>query len=291
MALILISLLINIVSAPIVFWLGRGYQRKISPSISRRLNVLRSLLPFELQHEPLVITYGYVMPRNKGDLFSVEQGDLIALLKAYQLVTTFCGSQQIQILDSFSLRSSIDLHKNIFTLSGPKWNPVTDYYLGRLGSPAQFSSNPRGIRVQTPAMNSPVFYRTEREDGKMASDCYGLILSGSIQEDGRWHNVLICAGRTTLSTNACLLYLNTLACSSASLKELKHHGISSEKKWGVLLKVRNNRPQSNMIEGPLHEGDVDVSVVQTFLPDDFHSPYVHDYQRAQIQEKGDLKKI
>src|SRR5437879_4459989 len=98
MALILLGLLINIASAPIVFLLGRGYQRKISPSIARRLNVLRSLLPFELQDESLVITYGYVMPRNKGDLYSVEQGDLIALLKAYQLVTTFCRSQQIQII-------------------------------------------------------------------------------------------------------------------------------------------------------------------------------------------------
>src|SRR5436853_305542 len=100
----IIGILINVLAAPVIFFLGALCQRRLAPAFARRRLALRPLLPFTVgRNDPLILTYGYVKPTGDGQQYAIEQSDLMALLRAYQFTARLRPSEQIRILDAYSL--------------------------------------------------------------------------------------------------------------------------------------------------------------------------------------------
>ena len=271
-----LSILANVITAPGVFLLGRLYSRRLEPKIARRFHVLRSIMPFDFSSPvPLAVVYGIVPPSMERS-FAVEQGDLQALIKAQQLLSQLYEPDRFHYQDGRSILQNLDHERNIFCLSGPRWNPVTAHFLGQLGSPARFVGTPAQIAVQTPEMNAPNSFETTRQPGQLATVCHGLILSGvHVMPNGAKQHVLMCAGRSTLSTSACISFLQQISRTPALVKDLHKRGIRGDKKWGLIIRVERAAPEALM--EPFHEIDMDIKIVRYFAETDFAQPYRFQY--------------
>ena len=276
---VLISIIINLISSPIAFIAGIIYKKILVP-IGKYQNVLLKILPFNLQSEDkIVLTYGYVLPETTSN-YMIEEGDLIALFTAKELISSHYSEQNFLLQDSITIANDLSSYKNIFSLSGPKWNKITEYYLGQIGSPATFSKKPKGVAVKTSRMHEPLIYETLRKEGQLATTCYGIIIGGRLNvNDTTEKNILICSGRTTLSTNGCLLFLRQLSRKSDFYEELKKRGLfKAQKKWGILLKVESQFMPKIDINRPLRSNDVKIQIVNVYLEEDFLQPYEYSYQ-------------
>ena len=276
-----LGIIINLISAPLIFFGGILFNKTLGQRIRRHMNTLRNLMHFRLKGEDkILVTFGYVIPEASTN-YVIEQGDVTALLSAKDLIISFCPEQQLELRDSISVKDNFASQRNIFSLSGPKWNKVSEHYLGQLGSPATFCRNPKGVMVNTSRMSEPIIYKTVRKDHELAQTCYGLIVSGRLNHDTKEEqNIVICAGKTTLSTNGSLLFLRQLSRKSDAYQELRKRGIlKSLNKWGLLLKVDRQFASSRGIIRPLQPNDVNIQIVNVFLEEDFVPPYEYDYSK------------
>jgi hypothetical protein len=276
---IVLSTVAGLITAAILLVLGRAYETKLSRRLNRRRRALKALLPFHVRAgQPLVICYGYVPTSSTGTQYTVEQGDLMALMRANQVATALYTAKRVQYAPGSALYGALQLHANILTVSGPKWNPVTARLIGDLGSPVTFSSTEHAIVVAD--VDKTTVYRADRDEGQLATVCYGIILSGTIRRSGTssLQHVLLCAGRTTLSTNACLLFLSLLEGSRDRMRFLRNAGVEPGKQWGVLLRVERKGVEVNWPLGPLQESDVNLEVVRFFPPSEFREAYTVDYR-------------
>ena len=272
-------IVINLISAIIIFFLGIIYSKIISKKIREHFNVMRKIFPFQLKkNNRLVLTFGYVKPE-KITNYSVEQGDLTALLSLKDLIELYDSNCKIEICDSISIKDNFNLYKNLFILSGPKWNKITEYFIGRLGSPITFNKNPAGLLVKTARMNKGIIHETIRREGEIADECYGVVIGGKIKNNiSEEQNIMICAGRTTLSTNGSLLFLRQIMNKKDEYKELEKRGLmKSLKKWGILLKVNRKFSDKTRIVRPLQSNDVSIEIISLFLEEDFLKPYEYRY--------------
>ena len=272
---IILGVIGSILACIICYYVGHW----ITSFFRIRTNKLRSILPFDFSnHKTIMLTYAYISPTTTSTAYVVEQGDLMALIKAYDIAITMIEKdKRIHILDGYSIENSYTTFPNIFSISGPKWNPITKILLGQLGAPIEFfknSSTDKGILVKTSKMQTGTSYKCEKTGTeKLPKICYGVIFAGEIENnDGSKQNILICAGSSTLSTNGCLLFLSQLSNSKFKVKQIKNKGIFKQKKWGILLKIENNT-RRNRISSPLHTNDVTISVEKTFFQDDFLFKY------------------
>ena len=281
---ITLGLLTNVIWGPIAFGAGQLYQKRLAPGVHRATHSLRSILPFAWgANEQLTITYGYVMPAGQTQVLSIEQGDVLALLKAHELASTFWSPERIRIQDSNALLPDLLARRNVLSISGPKWNKVTEHYLGTLGCPVHFISNPRALACHAPGRELPALYETQGRRGAIAQVCHGLIVSGSVEAaGGERQNVVLCAGRTTLCTNACLLYLARLSRSPGLLDELRCGGAIASSRWAVIVRVENVGVQEGGLESPLLERHVRLKAVRIVSEAEFIPPYAEAYVSGRV---------
>jgi hypothetical protein len=280
---ILIGIILGIIASVIANIIGFYTGNRIYTFLKARMHELRSILPFDFtKNKPIVLAYGSIPPTDITNTHTVEQGDLIALLKAYEIAAMIGKDKSLLVYDGLSIYSSYELHANIFTISGPKWNPVTRILLGRLGAPITFTKTPKGIIVKTTKMKKEHFYECKKEEAKLQKICYGVILAGEVENNsGTKQNVLICSGASTLSTNGCLLFLSQLSKSQIKVKQVQSMGLFRQKKWGLLVKIKNNKSVDS-IHSPLHENDVSITIEKIFFQKDFLPSYLLDTYPNQI---------
>ncbi len=272
---IILGFILGIVASVIANIIGFYTGNRIYSYFKARTHELRSILPFDLsKNKHIVLAYGSIPPVNTLSTHTVEQGDLMALLKAHDIAQLIGKEKSLLVHDSLSISSSYELHTNIFTISGPKWNPVTRILLGRIGAPITFTKSPsKGINVKTTKMKHKEFYNCVKDNTKLPKVCYGVILAGEVENnDGTKQEVLICAGASTLSTNSCLLYLSQLSKSKIKVKQAQSKGLFKQKKWGLLLQIENRKSVDTM-HTPLHENDVNIKIEKVFFQEDFLPSY------------------
>ena len=179
----LAGIIVNLISAFIIFCLGIIYSKTLGKRIREHFNIMRKIFPFQLKKDNnLVLTFGYVKPE-KVKNYSIEQGDVTALLSSKDLIELYDSNCKIDICDSISIKDNFNSYKNLFILSGPKWNKITEYFIGRIGSPITFNKNPVGLLVKTARMNKEIIYETIRREGELADECYGIVIGGKINNN------------------------------------------------------------------------------------------------------------
>ena len=270
------NFLLGIISNLIVLFIGIIFGSKIENILRERKNYFYKLLPFDFtKNKPIIITFGYVSHNLNSKNYSIEQGDLIALLSCFKILTPIGKKNELFFKESINIINDLNLHTNIFTISGPKWNPVTRYFLGEIGAPVKFHKNPKGIYVKTALMARRKFYQIDKEEGKLPKTCYGVIFSSKFKDSyNQDYNVFICAGASTLSTNGCILFLNLLSKSKEMFNDIEKKGISKDEKWGLLLQV--NTKQIDSISDVLQEKDVSIKIKKVFNKNDFLQPYTYE---------------
>lgn len=281
---------VGAVTSLVGFGAGRGYHVHIRPRLDKRRRGLRALVPFDLRkNAPIVVTYGAVADPQRAGRYSVEDGDVTALMRANQIAAWIASHERVLLKPAQSLIASLELHRNVFSISGPKWNPAAHRLIGALGSPIDFAGDERALVVLTREQEdegvAAESYKTDREPGSLATTCHGLIVAGEreIPDQDQRQRVMIATGRTTLSTHAALLFLSLLASSKERQRSLRDNGIEPGSPWAVLLRVDREVYDIDLGERPLDEADVKITVLRSFTARDFRQPF-----RSAYKPKGTL---
>ena len=254
-----------------LFFLGNFYHDKIAIKISKQRRLLLKIMSLiKTKDSKVAIIYGCVTPQRDSDAFFLEQGDFSAIIKSKDIIGKVFPTSKQDFLPGVNLCPDLLNYENIFSISGPKWNPITAKIINDLGCPVEFDFERRIVRVINNITMKSIEYETKKIDGELATECYGIILSGSIKKAGSaLQKVIVCAGRTTISTYSCVSYLNYLSCSKNEIKKLIKKGINSNTNWCILLRTRRLQQENKGTNIPLHDVDVSIDVVQIFHQDDF----------------------
>jgi len=268
----------SVVAVGLIVAAGRAYQTRVGRALRSVRWLGLSLLPFEVgKHAPLVVAHGYVHGPAASDRAAVEHGDLIAIIKAHELALRVAPREAIHIRDGRDIGRGPHEPPNLFSVSGPKWNPTASQLLGALGSPITFRYRPRGLAVQTPSMATPEIYETQRESG-LPTVCYALVLSGTLQaRAGRSQHVVMCAGRTTISTEASLLFLEEAERSWRLRLRLLRLGARRAKPWAALLRVDVATADDERLPAQPSADVFKVNLVRLLTGEDFYAPYEYSY--------------
>ena len=274
------QIILGLVIAVAMFLIGFFFDKYIRMPIRRMLNSLRFILPFDSGGE-VTICYGLIPPGTTGRNYVAEEGDLAAIYMTYDIFAFLFGRKRIHVQSYIVAKDNLAAYPNLVSISGPKWNSVTEMLIGELGSPAFFSKSHGNIVYHT-IKNKVKEYQTTRNPPHLAEKCYGLILSGIIERsDGSKQRVLVCAGNTTLSMFGTITYLKNLSNARKFRNPFKKHGISSEKKWGLILEVKNNIPdRDGLVFLPMNPAAIHVRIVDYVSDKEFREPYAYQYEKA-----------
>ncbi len=270
---IITSITLSIIASVIFSILGALLYRYLYLPYRRRTNALSRLSPIDFSKNPVYLCYGLISPSDAGKYYTVDQGDLSAIALGYQVLVENYGQERIRIRNCMATEPLLSEVSNVLTISGPRWNSITERYLGRLGSPLRFADNRKSVDLCKPD-GSPqeTFTNTYRPSGDPDA-CYGIVLGGSVSDGGRVHHVLICAGSNSFSTYGCVIILDKLRHerSLRCMAELKN-----QTRWGMIVRVQNLSPastQSRRGRQPFESSHLDVLVERTLPEADFSEPY------------------
>jgi hypothetical protein len=134
----------------IIFWILIAFityiaNKYLVPIFQRRLNPIKSIIPFDASPKKLNLCYGLIPPGTTGRSYTAEEGDLAAIYMIYDIFSSLYTRKKIHIQNHKSAESNLDNIDNISSLSGPKWNKVTERLIGEIGSPVFFSKSKNGI--------------------------------------------------------------------------------------------------------------------------------------------------
>jgi len=274
------QIILALVIAVITFVIGFSFDKYVRMPIRRRLNSLRFILPFGSGDE-VTICYGLIPPGTTGRNYVAEEGDLAAIYVTYDIFAFLFNRKGIRIQSHMVTKDNLSTYSNLVSISGPKWNRVTEMLIGELGSPVFFSKLQGNIVYHT-SKNKVKEYKTIRNPPHLAERCYGLILSGIIERsDGSKQRVLICAGNTTLSMFGTTTYLKSLSNARKLRNPFRKHGISNDKRWGMILEVENNIPdRDGLVFLPMNPAVIHVRVVDYISEKEFRKPYAYQFEKA-----------
>jgi len=277
-----IDIAIALGTGALLFFAGNYYDNNIADKVSKQRRLLLKILSFvKSKDSRIAITYGCVTPLGDSDAFMLEQGDFSAIIKSRDIINIAFPTIRQDFLSSVDLFPNLLKYDNVFSISGPRWNTITAKIMGDLGCPVEFVAEKRMVKVTNKTTMKSVEYETVKKAGELATECYGIILSGNVERPGfQNQKVVVCAGRTTLSTYSCISYLNHLSNSKNEVKKLLSRGIRGDNNWCVLLRTRRSPSTVQGTNLPLHDVDVTFDVVQIFHHDDFLAPYQLTWNHA-----------
>ena len=272
------DLLINILAALLWAILGAGFYRYVYTPVRRSRTVLSRILPYDFG-SPVTICYGILPPQAGSVYYTVEEGDLAAINHAGSAITAQYNRSGVHTVSHHVAQANLAELPNILSISGPKWNHVTEMMIGRLGSPISFDETDALI-VQRSGSPTADEYRAVRGSDGDEQICFGFICSGeTTTATGRRQRVVVCAGLNTLSTYGAVVFLMSLG---QAFSFRSHPGLArarAGKRWAVLLKVENtsNSTRTTATRSPIDPNQVAIEVVSVLTDADFTPPYVYRF--------------
>ena len=260
------------------FLLGFASNRYALPFVQRRFNVLRELTRFD-GREGIDLCYGIIPPGTSGRSSVAEEGDLAAIYVIADVFKRLFTSEQVRIHNARAVAGTLDSFPNIVSISGPKWNRVTERLIGELGSSVIFDRNSRCM-LQSRGGEIVAKYTTDRTQPFLARKCHGLILCGYIERsDGSTQKAMVCAGNSTLSMYGIATYLLNLSRTPGRKADAGLKQFTKMRKWGLVVEVANKVPQDRdgLVWLPLDPTTIHTSVVAQIPEGGFVRPFVYEY--------------
>ncbi|MEU9365645.1 hypothetical protein AB0D78_27950 [Streptomyces avermitilis] len=271
------DLLVNLLASLIWAIAGVVAYRFVFLPVMRARTALSRLLPFDLRGK-ICICYGLLPPRPGTVYYTVAEGDLAAINTADSTLAGTYGRSRVQTMSFYSTEVRLGEIDNLLSISGPKWNRVTEVLLGRLGSPMTFNQTD-GLVVQRPG-SAPVEYHAVRRPDGDEQTCYGFVCGGVVlTPTGKEQNVVVCAGLNTLSTYGVVVFLTALR-EQYSFR--RYPGLSPRrigKRWGIIIRVESvsNPNTSGPVRRPVDPDHIAIEVIDVLAEDDFSQPFVYRF--------------
>lgn len=171
------DIITNLIASVIFAILGAVSYRYAYLPCKRRMNVLSRLSPLDFSKHPVYLCYGLISPGETSKHYTVEQGDLSAITLSYQVLAENYTGERVRLQNCMVTEPSLNEVSNLLSISGPRWNNVTERYMKQLGSPLQVSNNRRAVILRRSNASEQVFPNTYRSSGD-PDVCYGIILGG-----------------------------------------------------------------------------------------------------------------
>ncbi len=269
------EIVINLIASIIFAILGAGSYRYLYLPYRRRTNVLSRLSPLDFTTAPVYLCYGLIPPDDPSRHFTVAQGDLSAITLGYRVLGENYGGERVRIQNCMVTEPRLNEVSNLLSISGPRWNSITERYTRTLGSPLRFSDDRKALIFCEPDGSREIFLNTYRASGD-PEICYGMVLGGVVRRGGSEQNVLICAGSNSFSTYGCVIILDELR-HGRSLRRMRWLAeLRNQPRWGMIVRVHNLSPVSAEPRGrlPFERGQLEVKVVRGVVESEFSEPYV-----------------
>lgn len=238
------SILINVISAGI--WLMLG----ISTVKIYNLVKLRSKTPFstftnfDFRIKKIFLVYGLVETQSQGLRYSVEEGDVSALCASLSLLENRFGVKKVEVINCHASLPQFGSFENIFSISGPVWNPVTKGLIERLAIPIVEFANKNGEDVLLLKKGQKeICYKTISKDG-VAREDFAIIIRGQLEstEGDFFQNIVVASGISSLGTFGAVMWLRRLANGGLNNEEYKKIRMAGNKIL-VILKVVDSSPK------------------------------------------------
>lgn len=264
----------NLIASIIFAILGAASYRYLYLPYRRRTNALSLLSPLDFSKDPVYLCYGLISPGERSRHYTVEQGDLSAITLSYQVLAENYGGGRVRLQNCMVAEPHLSEISNLLSISGPRWNSITERYMKRLCSPLRIADDRKALILREPNGSEEIFPNTYRSSGD-PDVCYGIVLGGVLMRSGdRAQNVLICAGNNSLSTYGCVIALDELRYS----RSLRRMGLLAELKnqsrWGMIVRVQNLSTASAESRGrlPFERSQLDVRIERSLVAAEFFEP-------------------
>lgn len=271
------EILINLIASIIFAILGAVSFRYLYLPYRRRTNALSRLSSLDFSKDPVYLCYGLVSPDEPDKHYTVAQGDLSAITLSYQILAENYGGERVRIQNCVVTEPHLSEISNLLAISGPRWNSVTERYMGRLGSPLRFADDRKALMLSGPDGTREIFSNTYRPSGD-PEVCYGIVLGGVMKRRGdRAQNVVICAGSNSFSTYGCVIILDDLRHCRSLRRMGRLAELRNEPRWAMIVRVQNLSTASAAPRGrlPFERGQLEVRVVRSLVGAEFLQPYVY----------------
>ena len=261
----------NLIAALIFAILGAGSYRYLYLPYKRRTNALSRLSPLDFSKDPVYLCHGLIAPAKPSNQFTVAQGDLSAITLGYKILVDNYGGERARIKNCMTLGSDLDEVSNLLSISGPRWNSITDRYMTTLGCPLSFSDDRKAVIAHEPDGTREIFRNTYRSSGD-PEICYGIVVGAAITRHGdRAQNVLICAGSNSFTTYGSVIILDELR-HGRSLQRIRHlTELKNQPRWAMIVRVQNLSPDNAEPRGqlPFERGQLEVRIERSFVTAEF----------------------
>lgn len=273
----MIAIATELAVAFLIFLLGIGFRGYLYPWYLRLFNPLRSIMPFGLFPDRIHVGYGLIPPGAPIGIYTVEEGDARTMYEIDDILSHLYQQDKVIMRSHIDLGRILDVVENLVTVSGPKWNKLTERAIGQLGSPVTFDKFEEISRLVFQGREGdPVYYETDREPGQLARICHGIILSGATKRTtGLSQSVLVCAGNSTLSSYGVGLFLRNCINNKELVKSIRAYGITPKSRWGLIVEVKSLRTNGGL--SPLAPSEVQVKIVRRIRDEEFVDPYEYRY--------------
>jgi hypothetical protein len=140
-----VGIVINLIASIVFAMLGAGSYRYLYLPYRRRTNVLSRLSPLDFTTAPVYLCYGLIPPDDPSRHFTVAQGDLSAITLGYRVLGENYGGERVRIQNCMVTEPRLNEVSNLLSISGPRWNSITERYTRTLGSPLRFSDDRKAL--------------------------------------------------------------------------------------------------------------------------------------------------
>jgi hypothetical protein len=266
-----VEIIINLISSIMFSILAGVSYRYLYLPYRRRTSVLSRLSPLDFTSDPVYLCYGLIPPDATSKNFTVAQGDLSAITLGYQVLVENYGRERVRIQNCMVAEPHLHEVLNLLSISGPRFNSITERYMKMLGSPLGISNDPKGLVLSRPEGSQEIFLNSYRKSGDPEVS-YGIILGGVVmhRDDGA-QKVLICAGSNSFSTYGCVVILDELRYNRSLRRTRKLAELRNQSQWGIIVMVQNLSPESAESRGqlPFERGQLKVQVVRSLVAAEF----------------------
>lgn len=271
------SVMVNLLSSLLWLAIGALIYRFVVVPLQRSRTALSRLLRFQ-PGKRITICYGIIPPNAGSIYYTVAEGDLAAINHVHGTLAAYFGNERIRTMNFHAVQGSLSSLSNVVSVSGPRWNHVTELLIGRLGSPISFNQTEGLIIAGRDGTKTE--YRTVRRPDGDEETCYGFVCVGDVDTPtGERQRVAICAGLNTLSTYGAVVFLAALG----NMYSLRRYPALSPRRvgrrWAAVLRVENlsNPRTSDPSRNPLEPHAISIDVVAVLGEQSFHDPFAYRY--------------
>jgi len=201
-----------------------------------------------------------------------EYGDIAATLLVYDRVKSVRG---LKVTHTVGANSASTPKGNVISIGGPKWNKVTEKFIGAIGSPLYFRPGCVGVIERRKLHNHENCHAPSietRSPGRQTICDYGVILcarSGYL--DSGIPCALVLAGYSTYGVLIAAEYL--VSCSPTDIRKLKKR-LSGDRRFGFLIKGTAEVAPHGQVVSITHK-----ELVADIPEREFLEPYEYQYDQ------------